>query len=242
MAVLLFADGGFQRYGFLRDLDDFAHLVLRNAHFLRNFLRQGFASIFLQQLAGYADQLIDGFHHVHGNANRARLIRDRARNRLANPPGRIGGKLIALAVIKLFNRLDQTQITLLNQIQKQHAAPHIALRDRYHQAEVRLAQALLGVFIALLHAAGEFDFFLCGQQRHLADFLQIHAHGIIDGNAFGHGNIDFLLRRIRDNLRFRNRIVLQNFDVQPAERVQHAIELFAVHFQIAQRFQNLLVG
>ena len=68
-----------------------------------------------------------------------RLVGDGARNGLADPPGGVGGKFVALAVVKLFHGLDQPQVAFLNQIQEQHAAAHIALGNGDDQAQIRLA-------------------------------------------------------------------------------------------------------
>ena len=43
MAVLFLANRGFQRHRLLRNLDDFAHLALADAHFLRDFRGCGVA-------------------------------------------------------------------------------------------------------------------------------------------------------------------------------------------------------
>ena len=105
------------------------------------------------------------------DTDRSRLIRNRSRNRLTNPPGRIGRKLVALAVIKFFNRFDQTQVAFLNQIQEQHTTAHITLCNADNQTQVGLRQTLFGFLIAVFHSFCKLDFLFCRQKRNLTDFL-----------------------------------------------------------------------
>ena len=116
VGVVLLADRRFQRDGLLRNLDDLAHLFLGDTHLFCNLIRARIASVFLYQLAIDANELVNRFHHMHRDTNRTRLIRNCAGNRLTNPPGGIGRELIAFAVVKLLNRLDEAQVALLNQV------------------------------------------------------------------------------------------------------------------------------
>ena len=61
-------------------------------------------------------ELVDDLDHVHGDADGARLVRHRARDRLPDPPGGVGRELKALAVVELLNRLDEAEVPLLNQV------------------------------------------------------------------------------------------------------------------------------
>ena len=174
MAVLLLADGGFQADGLLCHAHNFAHLVHGHFQTLGDFLGAGIVTHLVQQLAGNLLDLVDGFDHMHGDADGTRLIGNGAGDRLTDPPGGVGGELKALGVVELFDRLDQTQITLLNQVKELHTAPHITLGDGNDQTQVGFAQALLGFFTirtAGLDLQRQIDFLLGGQQRHAADFL-----------------------------------------------------------------------
>src|SRR5262249_22847651 len=75
--------------------------------------------------------------------NGASLIGDGASDRLSDPPGRIGGKLITAAPLKLVNRFHQADIAFLYQIQKLQTAIRILLGDRDHQTQIRLNQFAL---------------------------------------------------------------------------------------------------
>ena len=139
----------------------------------------------MQQLAGDLFHLVDGFHHVHRNADGSRLIGDGAGNGLADPPGCIGGKLKALGVVELLHRFNQAKVALLNQVQELHAAAHIPLGNADHQAQVRLAQPLAGKGVAVCHAGGKLNLLLGGEQRHPANFLEVDLNRVVNANAFG---------------------------------------------------------
>ena len=116
----------------------------------------------LQDLARDAVHLVDRLDHVHRDADGARLVGDRARDRLADPPGRVGRELVAAAVFELVHRLHQADVAFLDQVEELQAAVGVLLRDRDHQAQVGLGHLALG--LARLRFAG----------RHLlVDVLQV---------------------------------------------------------------------
>ena len=108
---------------------------------------------------------------MHRNTNGSGLVRDGAGNGLTNPPGRIGTELKALSIVEFFHRLDQAEISLLNEVQKGHPTAHIAFGNADNQTQVGLSQLFLGFVIACFHTLGNAHFLLRGQERHLADFL-----------------------------------------------------------------------
>ena len=240
MAVLLLADWGFQRNGFLGYLDDFPHLAFGNVHGLGNFIRGRLTAVFLQHLTGYANQLVDGFHHMHGNTDGAGLVRDGAGDGLTNPPGGIGGEFVTLAVVKLVHRLNQAQVALLNQVQKQHAAAHIALGDGHHQTQVGFGQLFLGFLVAFLHALGDFNFLLGAQQGNLADFLQVHTHRIVDTDAFGHAQVN--LFRLDDFVRHHGVKLVHHVYAHAVQRFVNFVHLVGIDFQIHHLVGNVILG
>src|SRR5580700_1920388 len=152
MRIFFFADWGFERDRFLRDLQDFPHFGNGNVHSFGNFFRRRFASEFLHELTRGADQLVDGFDHVHRDADGARLIGDGAGNRLPDPPRGIRGKLVSAAILKLVDRFHQADVAFLNQVEELEAAVGVLFRDRNYEAQVGLDQfalGLLGVHVAL---------------------------------------------------------------------------------------------
>src|SRR5208283_4709914 len=150
--IFFFANWRFEGDGLLRNLQDLADLRHRNIHPLGDFFRRWFASQFLHQLPRSANQLVDGFDHVHRDANRARLIGDGAGNCLPNPTRGISRELIAAAVFELVDRFHQADVALLNQVEKLQSAIGVLFCNRDHQAQVgfdELALGVLGVHVAL---------------------------------------------------------------------------------------------
>src|SRR5262245_40621087 len=145
MAVFFLADRRLQRDRLLRDLEDLAHLVDRHVHLGRDLFRSGLAAELLHELAGGPDELVDGLDHVHGDADGARLVGDRAGDRLADPPGRVRRELVAAAVLELVDGLHQADVAFLDQVEELKPAVGVLLRDRDDQPEVGLDHLLLGL-------------------------------------------------------------------------------------------------
>ena len=207
----------------------------------------------LEKLAGDADGLVDGLHHVHGDADGAGLVRDGAGDGLADPPGGVGGELVALGVVKLLHRLNEAQVALLNQVQQHHAPAHIAPGDGHHQTEVGLGHAALGLLISGGDPHRQLHLLLRGQQRHLADLLQVHPHRVVGEEVVGQGLglAELLLGDLLDLgqvLRLRQHIVDGGQQVGPGDVNVHAVGLqrlvelglhLAVQVQLLNAFQLL---
>src|SRR5690606_12436929 len=88
-------------------------------------------------------QLVDGLDHVDRDADRARLVGNRAGDRLPDPPRGIRRELVAAPVFELVDGLHQADVAFLNQVEELQAAVRGLLGDRHHQAQVRLVQFLL---------------------------------------------------------------------------------------------------
>ena len=68
-------------------------------------------------------------------------------------PGRVGGELVALAIVELLDRADQADIAFLDQVEHRHAATDVLLGHRHDESEVGLGQTLLGqIGVFLEHA------------------------------------------------------------------------------------------
>src|SRR5438477_10202708 len=147
--VLFFADRRLERDRLLRDLHDLADLVGGDEHALGDLFRGRFAAELLEQATRHADELVDRLDHVDRDADRPRLVRDRAGDRLADPPRRIRRELVALAVVELLDRTDEADVPLLDEVQEAHAAADVFLRDRHDEPKVRLREVVTGI-VALL--------------------------------------------------------------------------------------------
>ena len=103
----------------------------------------GLASVLLDEPAAYAHELVDGLDHVNGDADGAGLIGDGASDGLPDPPGGVGGELVALAVVELLNGADKADVALLDEVEEGHAAADVLLGDAYDEAEVRFREVAL---------------------------------------------------------------------------------------------------
>src|SRR5918993_897401 len=155
--IFLFADRRLQRNRLLRDLEDLADLRDRDVHAPRDLFRGRLAAQLLHQRARGADQLVDRLDHVDRDADGARLVRDRARDGLADPPRRVGRELVAAAVLELVDRLHQADVAFLDQVQELQPAVGVLLGDRYDEAEVGLDQLFLRLLGLRLAAHDHFE-------------------------------------------------------------------------------------
>ena len=138
-----------------------------------DLLGRRFAPELLHELALHVHDLVQLLDHVHWDADRARLVGDRPRDRLADPPGRVGRELVAASVVELLDGADQAERALLDQVQEREAATQVALRDRHHEPQVRLDHLLLGGHVAALDAPRQRHLLVGRQQVHAADRAQV---------------------------------------------------------------------
>src|SRR5262245_11397163 len=154
VGTLLIANGGFQRQRLPDDLEHLAHLLERHAELLGKLLGRGLAADLVEQQPARTYDLGDCIHHMHGDADGARLVGDRARDRLPDPPRGVGRELVAAAILEFVDRLHQADIAFLDQVEELQAAVDVFLGDGDDEAQVRLHYLLLGLArlaLALLH-------------------------------------------------------------------------------------------
>src|SRR5919201_3010194 len=77
-----------------------------------------------------AVHLLEPLDDVNGHPDRPRLVRERTRDRLPDPPGRIGRELVAAAPVELLDRADEAQRPFLDQVEEGQALVAVVLRDR----------------------------------------------------------------------------------------------------------------
>ena len=102
--ILVFADRAVQRDRFLRRLQHRFHLLHRHPELLRHLFRQRLATVLLNEPTRRPHDLVDRLDHVHGDADRPRLIRNGACDGLTDPPRRVRRKLVPFLVVELVNR------------------------------------------------------------------------------------------------------------------------------------------
>ena len=106
------------------------------------------------------------------------LVGDAARDRLADPPGRVGRELVAGAPVVLLDGAHEADVAFLDEVEEEHAAADVAFRDRHHETQVGLDQLAPRGQVVALDALGERDLLGGGEQRHTADLAQVGAHRI----------------------------------------------------------------
>src|SRR6185503_18226896 len=170
-----------ERDRLLRHAQDVAYFAHGALELRGDLLRQRLTAELLDELTLHVHDLVQLLHHVDGNADRAALVRDRPRHRLADPPGRIRRELVAAPVIELLHRADEAQRALLDQIQERQATAEVALGDRDDEAQIRLDHLLLGYEVAALDPLGQGNLALGGQQLYAADRPQVEPQRIQAG-------------------------------------------------------------
>ena len=159
MAIVFFPDWRFQRNRLLGNFQDFTHLVWHHIHAFSDLFWCWILSQFLQKIALFTNQLVDGFHHVYRNSNSTGLVCNSTSDGLTDPPSRISRELEPFGIVKLINGLHQAHISFLDQIQELHPTTNIALRNGNNQTKVGFCQTLLGFQITLFHQDGQFLLF-----------------------------------------------------------------------------------
>src|SRR4051794_20450376 len=172
LRFVLIADRLLERDGRLRAAHDLLHLVERQVEVERDLEGQRLPAELGLQLALRAHDLVQLLDDVHRHADRARLVGERTRHRLADPPGRVRRELEALAPVEFLRRAHQPDRAFLDQIEERQTLVAIALRDRHDQAKIGLDHGLLRAVVAALDALGQLDLLGGGKQVDLANLLQ----------------------------------------------------------------------
>ena len=91
------------------------------------------------------------------HADRPRLVSERPGDGLADPPGGVGGELVAAAPVEFLDGADQPERAFLDQVEEGEALVAVVLRDRDDEAEVGLDHPLLRGVVAALDQLRERD-------------------------------------------------------------------------------------
>src|SRR5262245_30519972 len=121
LRLLLVADRLLERHRRLRRALDRVDLLGIDAGDLGDLLGARLAAELGDELALGTADLVELLDHVHGDADRARLVGERTRDRLPDPPRRVGRELEALAVVELLRRSDEAQRPLLDEVEERQA-------------------------------------------------------------------------------------------------------------------------
>ena len=158
--VVAVAHRALKRDRLLRHLQHSPDALDRKLNFFSHFFRRRFPPVFLNQLLLHPHQFVDRLDHVDRNADRARLIRNRAGNRLANPPSGVSRKFVPAPILKFLDRFHQAHVSFLDQVQKREAAIGVFLGDGNDQPKVGFDHLGFG-FKRLTQPIFQRSIFLC---------------------------------------------------------------------------------
>ena len=102
--------------------------------------RRGFGAEPLQEIALHAHETVDRFYHVYRDSYGARLVRNGPAYRLTDPPGRVCAEFVSFGVVKFVDSAQETDIALLNQIEKADPPAYVPLRDTNDQPQIGARQ------------------------------------------------------------------------------------------------------
>ena len=178
--VAFLPDRRFERDRMPGDIQHLAYLLIRDIHGAGDFVL-GWLSLenLLQTMPGFLHP-VDRLADVDRQPDRAALIGDRAGDRLANPPGRVGGEFEAALVVELVGRLHQADVAFLDEIEEGKTAADVLLGNRDDESEIGADQMSAGELAVEL--VGVEDRSLLGsqirvQQELFGDLAALHALG-----------------------------------------------------------------
>src|SRR5215472_9426534 len=104
-AVLLLANRHIKAERLLGDTQHLAHPFERHRQLFGKLFGGRLAADLVQHLSRRSSQLLDRLDHVYRDADRARLVVDRAGDSLPDPPGGVGRELVTAPVFEFVDRL-----------------------------------------------------------------------------------------------------------------------------------------
>jgi hypothetical protein len=132
----------------------------------------------LRERVRLAAHLVQRGHLAERHAREVRLLPDRLKDGLANPPHRVRYELAPLGLVEPRRRAEQSEVALAHQVREQDAAVLVPLRHRHHEAEVRAHERVEGLGVAGARACGEGAFLIPREHRETADALEIRRERI----------------------------------------------------------------
>src|SRR5262245_25064024 len=133
LALVVRADRLVQRDRRVCGAERLVDVLHREARGLRQLVLARLATELDLESARRARQLLLPLDDVDRYPDRSSMVRDRALDRLADPPRCVGRELEPPAPVELLDRAVETERSLLDQIEEGDAEPAIALRDRDDQ-------------------------------------------------------------------------------------------------------------
>src|SRR5947209_9236501 len=105
-------------------------------------------------------------HHVS-------IFQDRMYNRLPDPPGCIRGKAEPFPVVEFRHRLNQSEVSLLDEVFQGKPLSNIFFGNTYHQPQVRLYELVTCIHISALCSFRQAGFVCCREERDADELTEI---------------------------------------------------------------------
>jgi hypothetical protein len=216
----------------LRAPPDLLDLVGCELELASDLVRQRLAAELGAQLPLRTRDLVELLDDVHGHADRARLVGERARDRLPDPPRCVRRELEALAIVELLRRANEPDRAFLDQVEERQALVSVPLRDRDDEPQVRLDHLLLRTVVAALDPLCELNLLCSREQIDPTDVFEEELQRI--GRDLAHDLADGTVAVVR------RRLGADDGDVQLLERVVEGIERRRLEVELGEGERDLL--
>ena len=180
------------------ELEQLLHALRRDLDLGRDLLERRVAVELLAEQPPSLRDLADLVGDVDGEADRATLLGERARDRLLDPPRRVRRELEAHRVVELLDRADEAEVPLLDEVEERHVGSCVVARDRHDEPEVRLDQLALRRLVAQVLAARELALLRRREQAPVADLTDVQLQRVVGGRSGEPGELARRRRLVRD--------------------------------------------
>ena len=127
------------------DANQLAELFGGQVHLEGEFLSGGLALKLSEQVNPHVSEPVHDLVRVNRNPYRARLIAERAFDRLPNPPRGLRGEFVAEPVVELVDGSHEPDVPFLNQVEEVEPTARVSIRYGHDQAEIGLHDLLTSI-------------------------------------------------------------------------------------------------
>ena len=164
-----------------RLLDD-RQLLAGQAEHAGDFLGRGRAAKLLGQPRARAAPLREQLDHVGRNADRLGRVDQRPLDRLLDPVAGVGREARAHGRIEAFDRAQQAEIALFDQVLQPQALAGVSAGDIDDEAEVGADHSVAGLRVALADGDGQVLLVVGREKRGLVDLAEIRFQRRLDSD------------------------------------------------------------
>ena len=144
--------------------------------------------VFLFQLRKRLGNFVKRTNTIQGQANNTGVLGQGRKNGLTNPPYCVGNKLKTAGFVKALGGLDETKISLVDQIAQGESLVLILFGHRNDEAKVGFGQLFKRDLITLPDFLGQDHLFVRGNKVNFSNLLQVFLKGLAFpvGDGFGY--------------------------------------------------------